>query len=120
MTKNEFQNNFTSPEHPLYGFVRLPNVEVDNTEKAKYGLGETCNNADFLRAISNQGLKDKNLSNEKSYVDRLKRELETVEKLGFTDYFLLIWRLCARADKKGVARDYGRGSCAGSLIFFLI
>lgn len=120
MTKNEFQNNFTSPEHPLYGFVRLPNVEVDNTEKAKYGLGESCNNADFLRAISNQGLKDKNLSNERSYIDRLNRELETVEKLGFTDYFLLIWRLCSRADKKGIARDYGRGSCAGSLIFFLI
>ena len=120
MTNSEFNDSFTAPNHPLYGWVRLPQVDIDASEKMKCGLSEQATNADFLKAISQHGLDLKGLSKEKRYVDRMERELETVEKLGFTDYFLLIWRLCARADKKGIARDYGRGSCAGSLVFFLI
>lgn len=117
---SDFQQNFTRYEHPQFGFVRLPNVEVTDKEKQSVGLEPSCSNADFLACLAKEGLASKNLTGNAEYVERTARELATAEKLGFVDYFLLIWRLCSRADKKSIARDYGRGSCAGSLVFFLI
>ncbi len=124
----QFLNQFEKYDHPLYGFVRLPEVIVTDEEKASVGLKPEATNTEFLKALTRKGFKAKIGSLERNgvlnakdiYGARCKRELEIVERLGFVDYFLLVWRVTSEADKRGIARDYGRGSCAGSLIFFLI
>ncbi len=56
----------------------------------------------------------------KKYVDRLKHELEIINKNGYTDYFLIVWdiiQFCIRSDIK---RGIGRGSVGSSLVAFLL
>ena len=46
---------------------------------------------------------------------RLEHELETIEKMGFTDYFLIVQDFIAFAKSQGIPVGPGRGSGAGSL-----
>lgn len=54
------------------------------------------------------------------YKVRLKRELDTIFTLGFSGYFLIVKDIIDYCDKRKIARGPGRGSCAGSLVSFLL
>ncbi len=51
---------------------------------------------------------------------RLNFELDTVEKMGFPGYFLIVWDFIREARKMGVLVGPGRGSAAGSAITYAI
>lgn len=119
-----FTKSFTPYEIPQYGLVRLPKVEISAEQKRAVGLVESATNREYLHALARQGFKAKRgeLKPElfKEYGVRAKYELEIFEELGFTDYVLLVWLVIAKARELGVFIDYGRGSCAGSLIFWFL
>ena len=54
------------------------------------------------------------------YKERLKHELDTIFKLGFSGYFLIVKDIIDFCDKEKIARGPGRGSCAGSLVSYLL
>lgn len=119
-----FLENFSKYDFPNFGFIRLPNIQITKQELEDVGAKEYCTNFDFLRAITLKGYNKKkhllNTASEKEYIDRIKRELDMFKKLSFVDYILLVWKVCHWSDKNKIARDYGRGSAAGSLVFFLL
>lgn len=47
--------------------------------------------------------------NTKVYIERLKYELETIYKIGFTDYFLVLYDLYKFMDNANIATGFGRG-----------
>jgi len=53
---------------------------------------------------------------EEKYRARLEFELDTILKMGFPGYFLLVWDFIARAREMGVPVGPGRGSAAGSIV----
>jgi DNA polymerase-3 subunit alpha len=55
-----------------------------------------------------------------SYVARLKYEFDVVEKLGFADYFLMVYELTDWCAKQDIKIGPGRGSVGGSLIAFCL
>ena len=54
------------------------------------------------------------------YTKRLNKELETINTLGFAGYFLIVKDIIDYCDKNKIARGPGRGSCAGSLVSYLL
>lgn len=54
------------------------------------------------------------------YMDRLRYELETVHKMGYTDYYLIVADFIRYAQSKGIAVGPGRGSGAGSIAAYCI
>ena len=56
----------------------------------------------------------------KILVERLDYELETIEKTGFLDYFLIVWDFIDWARKKGIPVGPGRGSGAGCIVAYLL
>lgn len=50
------------------------------------------------------------------YRARLDFELETILKMGFPGYFLLVWDFIAKAREMGIPVGPGRGSAAGSIV----
>lgn len=109
---------------PLLNLVRLPDITIDNKTKKKFGVDLSVNNAEFLRQISQSALnkltKDFSPDKQKIYQDRLNFELALVEELSFTDYFLLVWKVINKMIDMQAFRDMGRGSCAGSLVFYVL
>ncbi|MCK5847061.1 MAG: DNA polymerase III subunit alpha [Bacteroidales bacterium] len=73
------------------------------------------NEDDYLRHITYEGAKMRwgdDLKEET--IERLDFELETIKKMGFPGYFLIVWDFLKAAREMGVSIGPGRGSAAGS------
>lgn len=60
------------------------------------------------------------LDNPTVYADRLRYEFSVIEKLGFTDYFLIVYDIINYAKTNGIPVGPGRGSVGGSLCAYLL
>lgn len=52
--------------------------------------------------------------------ERLAYELSIIDKMGFSDYFLIVWDFIRFAHEQGIATGPGRGSSAGSLVAYVL
>lgn len=52
------------------------------------------------------------------YYERLHHEIETIKKMGFAGYFLIVWDFIRFAKQQGIPVGPGRGSAAGSLVAY--
>lgn len=119
-----FTDQFSKIELPHFGMIKLPKIVITSKQKEDLGLKDDAPNQSVLLALARVGYKKKQhlVTPEKKhlYVDRVKTELSTFEELGFTDYVLLVWMVINKAREMGVFIDFGRGSCSGSIIFWLL
>lgn len=127
MNNTEFQDfvsDFQPYSFPEWGWVRLPEIKIENKVKEKLKLSLDCSNFDILAALVFEGWKEKrhkfNQSKIDKYSEQLQYEMDLVEELGFTDYFLLVWIVVNKARELGAFIDWARGSAGASLIFYLI
>ena len=79
---------------------------------------------EYLRALAQNGLKKRlthaKNADGKTYSDRLDYELEIIHKMGFDDYFLVVWDFVNYARKKDIPVGPGRGSAVGSLTAYAL
>ena len=93
-----------------FGFdtsVKLPNMQI---------------NKDVFYEMLMKGIENKKIPITKELTNRLKEEVDTIEKLGFTDYFLILKDILDHA-RKNYGRYVigpGRGSAAGSLVNYVL
>ncbi len=66
-----------------------------------------------LEALRAQGLLKHDLP---AYLERLDREIQMIQKMKFSGYFLIVWDFIRYAKSKGIPVGPGRGSAAGSLV----
>ena len=85
----------------------------------KYDLEGKYTSFDYLKSLCEKGL-SKRLDNKvsKEYADRLIYELNIIKKMGFEDYFLVVWDYVKFAKKNSILVGPGRGSAAGSLVSY--
>ncbi|MEB3358583.1 MAG: DNA polymerase III subunit alpha [Synechococcales bacterium] len=57
---------------------------------------------------------------EEGYRDRLEYELEMMEQMGFSTYFLVVWDYIKFARDRNIPVGPGRGSAAGSLVAYAL
>ena len=97
----------------------LIDLELENNERY---IPKYCDNSyEYLTNLCIKGLK-RRLNNNVSqiYIDRLKYELNVINKMGFVDYFLIVYDYVLYAKKNHILVGPGRGSAAGSLVSFVI
>jgi DNA polymerase-3 subunit alpha len=73
-----------------------------------------------LKEIAMQGLRDKGLSDDAVYVERLNEELKVIKDKKFGPYFLVVQSMINWAKKEGIMVGPGRGSSAGSLLCYAL
>ena len=75
-----------------------------------------------LKYLAESGLKRhlKNISDSKKYQTRLQSELDTIDSMGFTGYFLIVHEFVHWAKKEGIPVGPGRGSGASSLVAYAL
>ncbi|HEX8737287.1 MAG TPA: DNA polymerase III subunit alpha, partial [Pyrinomonadaceae bacterium] len=54
------------------------------------------------------------------YLERLKKEIDIIRRMGFPGYFLIVWDFIQYAKRKGIPVGPGRGSAAGSLVAYCL
>ncbi|MQS74819.1 DNA polymerase III subunit alpha [Lactobacillus halodurans] len=99
------------------------NVEIEfkETELPKFETPDKTTSIQFLHSLALKGLKKRFNNNiAQNYVDRLNYELRVIEKMGFSDYFLIVWDVIKHAHEVGIKTGPGRGSAAGSLVSYCL
>ncbi|MBN1891195.1 MAG: DNA polymerase III subunit alpha [Clostridiales bacterium] len=94
-----------------FGRIHLPSFEIPSSFD---------DHEDYLRTIAQEGLlkrlADTNNSEQlDEYNERLSYELGIINKMGYTDYYLIVWDFIKYARDHGIIVGPGRGSGAGSL-----
>ena len=97
------------------------NVELTYTEGLLPIYDKNIDSKKYLHDLSLKGLtKRMNGNISKEYMDRLNKELAVIDKMGFNDYFLIVYDYVLYAKKNGILVGPGRGSAAGSLVSFTL
>ena len=86
----------------------LPKYDVEDSYKY---LKEQCKNG--LKRIFGDRVN-------KIYIDRVKYELDIINKMGFSDYFLVVSDYVKFAKDNNILVGPGRGSASGSLVSYLL
>ena len=75
----------------------------------------------YLRELCKKGLEKRlNKKVTKEYVERLNYELDVIEEMGFSNYFLVVYDFIKYAKKNKILVGPGRGSAAGSLVAYTL
>jgi len=92
-------------------------------------IPEQVNSAQYLKQLCLEGLKARYSGQQKYTEDeayreqlssRLDYELTIIERMGFSDYFLIVWDFIRFAREKGIRVGPGRGSAGGSLVAYTL
>ncbi len=77
------------------------------------------NSGEYLKKLARKGLFKRLKGNvTKEYQDRLLYELSVISKMGFDDYFLIVYDYVLFAKKNNIMVGVGRGSAVGSLVSY--
>ncbi len=93
-----------------FGVQKLPKFEVPD--------GYTSES--YLRKLCEEGLKKRYNPVTKELQDRMEYELSTIEKMGYVDYFLIVWDFIKYARDRGIPVGPGRGSAAGAIVSYCL
>ena len=74
----------------------------------------------YLRKLCAEGMQRKMPNAGKEAHDRLEYELSVVERMGFVDYYLIVWDFIHYAKTHGIMVGPGRGSGAASLAAYFL
>lgn len=95
--------------------------EFGNTKLPYFATPNDMDHFQYFRQKCYDGMKKRYGDNiPKEYIDRLEYELNTVNQMGYTDYYLIVQDFVAFAKSKGIPVGPGRGSGAGSIAAYCI
>ena len=95
-----------------FGHTILPNYDVPEEFETHY---------DYIKKLCDDGILSRYGENPtKEILDRAEYELSVIKKMGYIDYFLIVWDYINWAKSQGIPVGPGRGSGAGSIVAYAI
>lgn len=96
-------------------------IEMGNYHLPSFPLPEGWdNNHKYFRALCSAGLKKRYGKEAESHREQLEYETKVIEKMGFVDYFLIVFDIISFAKRNGIPVGPGRGSAAGSIVSYCL
>ena len=124
-----------SPEEMLKLFPYIPEA-LENTQKIadrcdveiefgvtklpKFDVPAPYTSWEYLNKLCYNGLKERYTENLDELGKRLEYELGVIQKMGYVDYFLIVWDFIRFARDHDIMVGPGRGSAAGSLVSYTL
>lgn len=98
------------------------NVEIEFgvTKLPHYDVPEGYDSYSYLKHLCMSGLSKRYGEKADSLVERLEYELSVISKMGYVDYFLIVWDFINYAKRNNIAVGPGRGSAAGSIVAYTL
>lgn len=94
--------------------------QFDRVFLPEFPVPEGYDNLSYLKKLCYDGLKERYSSITKELTDRLDYEISVIDKMGYVDYFLIVWDFIRFARENGIVTGPGRGSAAGSLVAYTL
>ncbi len=123
ITLDEIKKLYPDDLENNYKITELCNLKIEfNLDLLPvYDCPNNINSFEYLKQLSIEGLKKIfGIEVSKKYIDRLKYELDIINKMGFCNYFLVVYDYVRFAKENGILVGPGRGSAAGSLVSYCL
>lgn len=95
-------------------------IEFGVTKLPKYDVPGNMDSWEYLNKLCFEGLDRRYENPSEELRDRLKYELEIIHRMGYVDYFLIVWDFIKYARDHGIPVGPGRGSAAGSIVSYCL
>ncbi|MBP3664311.1 MAG: DNA polymerase III subunit alpha [Tyzzerella sp.] len=99
-------------------------IEFGVTKLPKYDVPEGYTSWEYLNKLCFEGLQKHYGTPEskptEELVERLNYELGVIQKMGYVDYFLIVWDFIKYAKDHDIMVGPGRGSAAGSIVSYCL
>ncbi len=124
-SKEEMEDSFKNLLEAIDNTQRIADrcsveIEFGHTILPHIDVGEGVSHLEYFKKICYDGLKSKYTGDRyKEAEERLKYEIEVIEKMGYIDYFLIVADFIKYAKDNGIPVGPGRGSGAGSIAAYL-
>ncbi|HEY8423889.1 MAG TPA: DNA polymerase III subunit alpha [Clostridia bacterium] len=128
---NEFYLKSYDEMHKLFGYIEeaLENtleiadkcnmrLSYRNALLPKYVPPNGKKPYEYLRELTYEGLRKKYKELTQEIIDRAEYELDVINRLGYVEYYLIVWDFINYAEKQGIPVGPGRGSGVGSLVAY--
>ncbi len=86
----------------------------------EFKLPEGVTSLSYLKQLCREGFDELYGTAHPEYMQQLEYEIDMIEKMGFTDYFLIVWDFVRFAKSAGIPVGPGRGSAAGSMVTYCL
>ena len=98
------------------------NVEIVFGEKKlpKYDVPDGFTSWEYLNKLCYEGLERRYPGDDPKIRERLEYELGVIKRMGYVDYFLIVWDFIKYARDHDISVGPGRGSAAGSIVSYCL
>lgn len=123
-TPEEFQKDWHALPEAIWNAERIAqlcnvDLELGRLKFPSFPMPDNETAFSLLWKLSFGGLEQRYKPITDQAVKRLQYELEVIEEMGFSDYFLVVWDIVSEAKRRGMMH-IGRGSAANSLVSYCL
>ncbi|MDD3369446.1 MAG: DNA polymerase III subunit alpha [Lachnospiraceae bacterium] len=95
-------------------------IEFGVTKVPHFQCPEGYDSLSYLNKLCEDGLTERYPDDDGTLRKRMEYELAVIEKMGYVDYFLIVWDYINYCRQNDIAVGPGRGSAAGSIVSFCL
>ena len=83
-----------------------------------FPVPEGYTNEGYFRELCYRGFKERYADPPEEYLDRLEYEIGVISRMGYVNYYLIVWDFIRYAKEQGIPVGPGRGSGAASIVAY--
>ena len=83
-----------------------------------FPVPEGYTNEEYFRKVCYDGFRERYSDPPASYVERLEYEIGVISRMGYVNYYLIVWDFIRYAKEQGIPVGPGRGSGAASIVAY--
>ena len=83
-----------------------------------FPVPEGYTNEEYFRKLCYDGFRERYASPPEAYVERLEYEIGVISRMGYVNYYLIVWDFIRYAKEQGIPVGPGRGSGAASIVAY--
>ena len=92
--------------------------EFHNYHLPSFPVPEGYTNEEYFRKLCSDGFAERYPDAPAEYVDRLEYEIGVISRMGYVNYYLIVWDFIRYAKENGIPVGPGRGSGAASIVAY--
>ena len=122
-SEEELRSLFPNCDEAIENTARIAercNVEFvfNQYHLPSFPVPEGFTNEQYFRKLCYEGFEERYANPPETYLERLEYEIDVISRMGYVNYYLLVWDFIRYAKEQGIPVGPGRGSGAASIVAY--
>ena len=122
-SEDELRQLFPNCDEAFENTVLIANrcnleFEFNQYHLPSFPVPEGYTNGEYFRKLCMDGFRERYENPPESYLERLEYEIGVISRMGYVNYYLIVWDFIRYAKESGIPVGPGRGSGAASIVAY--